>query len=93
MKAIKYKKSIRFLRFLQITTSKYTIFITTLLLFLATSWLIFSNNNTAYLLTIFGHFIIWELSYKKHYNKIVPERDKIKIAIKILLNREKIYNI
>lgn len=88
MKAIKYKKLITYLKFLQIITSKYTFFITTLLLFIIISWFTFGNNNSAYLLSAFGHFIVWKIFYKKQHNKIIPERNKIKIAIKIIHDRK-----
>lgn len=93
MKAINYKKSLRFLKLLQFVTSKYTIFVFTLMLFIVASWVTFGNNSTAYLLSVVGHYIIWIFFYKPSYNKVVPDREKIKIAIKILLNREKAYNI
>lgn len=76
---------------LQFVTSKYTIFIVTLALFLFASWLNFGNNVNTYLSSIIGHLIIWELFYKKHYIKIIPERKKIKFAIKVLLERKKAY--
>lgn len=77
--------------FLQFITSKYTIFIVTLAFFLFASWINFGNNVDTYILSIIGHIIIWEIFYKKHYIKIIPERKKIKIAIKVLLERKKAY--